>query len=417
MSLETLDSEFDFSRQKCLRPCPWYDRDIEIDYPCGGNMSDSDISKEMTLVILVERTDAASIESLLRDNNLINSQFKIKEYEDKIAIPIKSSTAVNIDNYDYSLMEILMEEKYQMRSPHQIMQDKIKSWLLRQQISKHHDELLENLPNKWEKLGSIALIPQFALSNNYWQNVLDNISQNEIDNLWKTIAESIGVKSLGRQQEISNDQMRTSQVTLLYGSSGICEFTDHGVVFTLDVTEVMFSSGNVTERHRIGDIDMTGEIIVDAFAGIGYYTLPMLVRSNAKHVYAIEINPNSIKWLEAAAEKNHVAERLTVLKGDNSEIMQDLQNIADRVHLGILPSSASAWKNAARCLKPEGGIIHIHMNCKEEEISTMAANILSEFETISSELNLNWELTIKHIEKVKWYAPRIRHIVIDLECR
>ena len=88
-------------------------------------------------------------------------------------------------------------------------------------------------------------------------------SQVEISNLWKTIAESIGVKSLGRQQEISNNQMRTSQVILLHGDSGICEFTDHGVTFALDVTEVMFSSGNVTERHRIGDIDMTGEVVVE----------------------------------------------------------------------------------------------------------------------------------------------------------
>ena len=44
-------------------------------------MSGSDISEKITLAILVERTDAASIESLLRENNFINSQFKIKEYE------------------------------------------------------------------------------------------------------------------------------------------------------------------------------------------------------------------------------------------------------------------------------------------------------------------------------------------------
>ena len=380
-------------------------------------MSASDIFEEMVLAILVERTDAASIESLLRENNFIDTGFKIKEYEGKIAIPIKPNTETLIETYNYSLMELPMSKKSSIKSPHQMMQNKIKTWLINQQIFTNHDELLGDLPHKWEKLGDIALIPQFSLENKYWRNVLEEASQVEVSNLWKTIAESIGVKSLGRQQEISNNQMRTSQVILLHGDSGICEFTDHGVTFALDVTEVMFSSGNVTERHRIGDIDMTGEIVVDAFAGIGYYTLPMLVRSNAKHVYAIEINPNSVKWLETAAEKNHVQKRLTILTGDNSEIMQDLHNIADRVHLGILPSSKSAWKNAARCLKPEGGFIHIHMNCKEEEITALAADILSEYETICCELNLDWELSINHIEKVKWYAPRIRHVVIDLECR
>ena len=52
--------------------------------------------------MLVERTDAASIESLLRENNFINSQFKIKEYKDKIAIPIKPNTEAHIETYDYS---------------------------------------------------------------------------------------------------------------------------------------------------------------------------------------------------------------------------------------------------------------------------------------------------------------------------
>ena len=56
----------------------------------------------------------------------------------------------------------------------------------------------------------------------------------------------------------------------------------------------MFSSGNVTERRRMGEIQTKDEVIVDAFCGIGYYTIPFLVRGLAKHVHACEINPNSI---------------------------------------------------------------------------------------------------------------------------
>ena len=40
------------------------------------------------------------------------------------------------------------------------------------------------------------------------------------------------------------------------------------------------------------------------------------------------------------------------------------------------------------------------MNCKEEEITALAADILSEYETICCELNLDWELSIDNIEKV-----------------
>ena len=85
-------------------------------------MSGSDISEEMTLAMLVERTDAASIESLLRENNSINPQFRIKEYEGKIAIPIKPNSETHIETYDYSLVELPMSKKSSIKSPQQKMQ-------------------------------------------------------------------------------------------------------------------------------------------------------------------------------------------------------------------------------------------------------------------------------------------------------
>jgi len=28
-----------------------------------------------------------------------------------------------------------------------------------------------------------------------------------------------------------------------------------------------------------------------------------------------------------------------------------------------------------------------------------------------------WEISIEHVERVKWYAPHIRHVVVDVRCR
>ena len=66
-------------------------------------------------------------------------------------------------------------------------------------------------------------------------------------------------------------------------------------------------------KHR----DDGDEIVIDAFAGIGYYSLPMLVRSNVKHLHACEINPNSIEALSWGAKKNNVSHKLTIHEGDN----------------------------------------------------------------------------------------------------
>ncbi len=72
---------------------------------------------------------------------------------------------------------------------------------------------------------------------------------------------------------------RDSQVQLLKGDSGWVRHLEVGVAYSLDVTRCMFSSGNVTERTRMGKMRASGETVVDLFAGIGYYTLPLLVHA------------------------------------------------------------------------------------------------------------------------------------------
>lgn len=51
----------------------------------------------------------------------------------------------------------------------------------------------------------------------------------------------------------------------------------------------MFSSGNRSEKLRMGKLDCRDEVVVDLFAGIGYFVLPFLVK------YVIYDSP----WLTA----------------------------------------------------------------------------------------------------------------------
>lgn len=72
---------------------------------------------------------------------------------------------------------------------------------------------------------------------------------------------------------------RDSQAQLVLGASGWVQHKEGGVLYSLDVTKCMFSSGNTTERQRMGRLHCTGETILDLYAGIGYYTLPFLCKS------------------------------------------------------------------------------------------------------------------------------------------
>ncbi|MBT4920796.1 MAG: hypothetical protein HON10_05330 [Euryarchaeota archaeon] len=371
-------------------------------------------------VVLVAKSDASIIRQSLTTAKLVDDKFVITEVDSMIAIPILDTDKVKkltwYNDTKHEITELNLPPRNLKFTPAEQITRNITLYL-KQNLDSDIAELIVNLPQKWERFGDLAIIPNSAMNNSQWQVLIGSITQKQRREIWQIIAQTLKVKRLARQDKIASDMMRTSQVEMLLGDSGEVEINDFGVKFWLDVTKVMFSSGNVTERHRIGDIDMSGEIIVDAFAGIGYYTLPMLVRSNAQHVYACEINPNSIQALEHGAKLNKVSERLTILEGDNLSTMKQVYYLADRVHLGILPSSETVWLSAISCLKPSGGMLHIHMNIEEEKIADFVTYCIESIAKLAKQLGREGIVSAKHVEKVKWYAPRMRHIVIDVSVR
>ena len=88
-------------------------------------------------------------------------------------------------------------------------------------------------------------------------------------------------------------------------------------MYNFDCEKVMFCTGNGTEKRRMGGKG-EGEVIVDLYAGIGYFTLPFLVHGRATHVHACEINPDSVEALKKNLVENAVEHRCTVYLGDNA---------------------------------------------------------------------------------------------------
>ena len=115
--------------------------------------------------------------------------------------------------------------------------------------------------------------------------------------------------------------------------------------------------------------------------------------------------------------------------------------IADRVNLGLIPSSEEGWTTACRALRPDsGGSLHIHgcVNVKSGSCLGAGPNTgleprqlkkMEHYRAWSEEAKMrikvlltqqhksDWTVSITNISHVKPYAPHIEHIVVDLICK
>lgn len=74
---------------------------------------------------------------------------------------------------------------------------------------------------------------------------------------------------------------------------------------------------------------------------------------------------------------------------------------------------------ALAALKNSGGTLHVHGNVVTGTETKWAANqceILRKLVEKGAAGDESWQFRVKYISRVKSYAPRIVHIVVDIEC-
>jgi tRNA wybutosine-synthesizing protein 2 len=163
----------------------------------------------------------------------------------------------------------------------------------------------------------------------------------------------------------------------------------------------------LSERKRIIKQIKRGEIIIDMFAGIGYFSLGIAKFSEAKKIYVIEINPKSYEYLLENIKLNKVGNKIVPILGDSVVEVPKLGKIADRVIMGLLPDCKEYLKYAIKVTK-QNGIIHYHGTAKKNE-----EKLFEDVKEVAKKEGRKVELIKK--TKVKSYAPKVYHWVLD--CR
>jgi tRNA wybutosine-synthesizing protein 2 len=237
---------------------------------------------------------------------------------------------------------------------------------------------------KYKKIGDILI-----LDNSYSGNDFDELSKKH------------NVKTIMKIDHIQGTK-REPVYKILYGNETETVNKENGCLFKLDLSKVMWSKGNNNERLRIAKLVEDGETVMDMFAGIGYFSIPIGVHANAREVISIEINPNSYHYLCENIKLNKV-DNITPILGDCKDVAPNFK--ADRILMGYVKTTHHYLKGAVDSLN-EGGILHYHETVPEKLIDTRPIERI-----ISAAGGRDVELL--KINKIKKYSPGVWHVVVD----
>ena len=181
---------------------------------------------------------------------------------------------------------------------------------------------------------------------------------------------------------------------------------ENGCYFRLDASRIMFSQGNLIERMRMGKL-CDGEVVLDMFAGIGYFSIQIAVHSRPKKVIAIELNQVAYHYLRENIRINKVDEVVLPVHGDCA--IKSPENAADRVIMGYLDVTHEQLVSGMRAAR-SGGIMHYHEGTPEAlTYQRPIRRIKDAAQACGRSVDIIGRRTVKK------YAPGVLHVVIDVK--
>ena len=242
---------------------------------------------------------------------------------------------------------------------------------------------------KWKRIGNVLILD----SKFHYESYED----------LQILSKKHNVKTIMKIDHIQGTK-REPVYNILYGNETETIHKENGCLFKLDLSKVMWSKGNNNERLRIAKLVEDNEVVLDMFAGIGYFSIPIGVHSNAKHIYSIEINPNSYFYLCENIKLNKL-DNITPILGDC--MVHAPKYKADRIIMGYVKTTHHYLNVAINSLN-EGGILHYHETVPEKLMNTRP------LERIISQAG-NREVELLKLNKIKKYAPGVEHVVLDVK--
>lgn len=206
-------------------------------------------------------------------------------------------------------------------------------------------------------------------------------------------------------------EFRTRELEIIAGERRtVTLHRENGCLFMVDLARMYFSPRLGTERLRVARLVRPGETVTNMFAGVGCYSIVIARHSRASLIYSIDKNPEAFRYMVENVRLNKVGDRVLPMLGDAKDVIREkIPARADRVIMPLPEMSHEFLETAIAALKPSGGTIHFYDYGEEPDVYGPS------FEFVSSTASrFGFEATLTGCRKIRSYAPRCYHIVLDV---
>ena len=265
---------------------------------------------------------------------------------DFLFIPI--TRAPDIKELSILIAEVPLFELEKKSFLQKSRQDKTLSEILQNELT---SELLNSLPRALDVIGDIAIIEVPSELEGH-KTTLGAAILKTHHNLRTVLAKIGAISGIYRLREFEFIAGEHKTTTL---------HKEYGCSYYVDVAKAYFSPRLSHEHWRVASLVKKVETIVDLFAGVGPFAIPIARSNRTAKVYAIDINPEAVEYLKKNVRLNKVDNQVFPVVGDARKVVEErLQGVADRVIMN-LPETANEFIDVAcKAVKSSGGILHFY---------------------------------------------------------
>ncbi len=181
---------------------------------------------------------------------------------------------------------------------------------------------------------------------------------------------------------------------------------ENGCTFKVDVSKCYFSPRLSTERLRVARQAKSNERVLNMFAGVGPYSIPIAKLRGAR-VTSCEVNALAAKLHRENDTLNKVDGLIEVIRGDAKELPSHVKMKFDRV-LMPHPSMADKFLPTALKMTKKGAVVHYYRHLLGEDQEEAG-------EALRDELSELLPRGAKYgIRKVREVGPRWVELAADI---